>query len=128
MKVLLDTCTFIWLSVEPSLLSATARTLLAEPDTEVLLSPVSAWEISVKHAAKKLILTSPPEAWVPQMRKLHGINSLELNEEATLRNGQLPAIHRDPFDRLLICQAITHGLTVATPDPLIRQYPVRTVW
>ncbi len=128
MRVLLDTCTFIWLSVEPSLLSATARTLLAEPETEVLLSPVSAGEISVKYAAKKLLLTSPPDEWVPHMRKLHGITSLELNEEATLRNGQLPAIHRDPFDRLLICQAITHGLTIATPDPLIRQYPIRTVW
>lgn len=62
------------------------------------------------------------------MRSRHGIEPLSLEEEAALMLPRLPELHKDPFDRMLVCQALTHQLTLLTPDALTRQYPVRTVW
>ena len=59
---------------------------------------------------------------------LHEIEALPLDEESALHLGRLPALHKDPFDRMLVCQAIAHGLVVLGPDPLIAQYPIRTLW
>ena len=61
-------------------------------------------------------------------REAHGIAPLPIDEESTLHLSRLPALHRDPFDRLLVSQAIVHGLTIVTPDPLVTQYPARTLW
>jgi PIN domain nuclease of toxin-antitoxin system len=76
----------------------------------------------------RLPLPEPPERFVPRERERHVIESLALDEESTLRLPRLPELHRDPFDRMLVCQAITHGLVLATPDPAIARYPVRTLW
>ena len=62
------------------------------------------------------------------MRDAHGIASLPIDEETALHLSRLPDLHRDPFDRLLVSQAIVHGLTIVTPDPLVAQYPARTLW
>jgi PIN domain nuclease of toxin-antitoxin system len=62
------------------------------------------------------------------MRRRHGIEALPLDEESTLQVALLPGLHRDPFDRMLVCHAIVHGLTLLTPDERVRQYPVRTAW
>lgn len=128
MRLLLDTCAFLWITSDAPELSPTARGLFADPDNEVLLSAVSAWEIAVKHALGKLPLPDPPALFVPAMREQHLMLPLPLEEHATLVLASLPSHHRDPFDRMLVCQALAHGLTLLTPDPLIRQYPVPTVW
>jgi PIN domain nuclease of toxin-antitoxin system len=60
-------------------------------------------------------------------RRLRSIAALP-DEDAAFQLARLPRLHRDPFDRMLICQAISHGLTIVTPDPLIRQYPIRVMW
>jgi PIN domain nuclease of toxin-antitoxin system len=65
---------------------------------------------------------------VPALRSGHGITSLPLDEESALHLTRLPALHRDPFDRMLVCQALAGGMVLLTPDPLITQYPVRTIW
>jgi PIN domain nuclease of toxin-antitoxin system len=65
---------------------------------------------------------------VPLQRKQHGIDPLQLDEEAALHLSRLPLLHKDPFDRMLICQAVVHDLVILTPDELIHQYPVRTLW
>lgn len=70
----------------------------------------------------------PPEDYVPQQRRLHRVDALPISEESTLQVGKLPDLHRDPFDRLIVAQAIVGGLTVVTPDRLIRNYPVPTLW
>jgi PIN domain nuclease of toxin-antitoxin system len=62
------------------------------------------------------------------MREAHGIASLPIDEESALHVARLPAIHRDPFDRMIVSQAIVHGLTILTPDALVIQYPGRTTW
>ncbi len=128
MKVLLDTCTALWLAVDSSELSDRAKTLFEAPANEVYLSTVSTWEISLKYSIGKLPLPSSPDAFIPSLRQRGRMESLPLSEEATLQLFRLPELHRDPFDRMLICQAITGGMTLLTPDQEIRRYPVSTAW
>lgn len=128
MKLLLDTCTFLWLATDAPELSGTARELFENPANDTFLSSVSSWEIAVKNSLGALPLPEPPEIFVPQTREQMGIESLALEEEATLYLARLPKVHRDPFDRMLICQALCHGMALLTPDSHILQYPVRTVW
>jgi PIN domain nuclease of toxin-antitoxin system len=127
MKLLLDTCTFLWLVGGESLSEAAAR-VVREPSNEVLLSAASAWEIMVKYSNGQLPLPEPPERLIPAERRLRGIAALPFDEDASFHLARLPRLHRDPFDRMLICQAIAHGVAIITPDPLILQYPVRTIW
>jgi PIN domain nuclease of toxin-antitoxin system len=127
-KLLLDTCTFLWSIEGGAALSDEVRRALADPSNAVHLSSVSAWEIGVKHALGRLPLPEPPERYVPAQRRVRGIDPLPLDEEAALCLHRLPDLHRDPFDRMLICQALTGGLTLVTPDPEISRYPVPTLW
>ena len=128
MRILLDTVTFLWAVTDAPDLSDDARELFVDPGNEIYLSAVSTWEIAVKHSLGKLPLPEPPERLVPAQRKQHGIEPLSLDEEAVLHLARLPLLHKDPFDRMLVCQAIVHGLVMLTPDKLVNQYPVRTMW
>ena len=128
MRILLDTVTFLWAVTDAPDLSDDARELFVDPGNEIYLSSVSTWEIAVKHSLGKLPLPEPPERFVPAQRKQHGIEPLSLDEEAVLHLARLPALHKDPFDRMLVCQAMVHGLVMLTPDKLVNQYPVRTMW
>jgi PIN domain nuclease of toxin-antitoxin system len=128
MRLLLDTCTFLWIVGGDPALSPGAREAFVAPESEVFLSAASAWEIAVKHRLGKLPLPARPEAFVPAQRSAHGIEPLPVDEEAALHVAKLPDLHRDPFDRMLVAQAIVGGLVLVTPDEPIRQYPVRTLW
>lgn len=128
MKVLLDTCTFLWIGMGSPELSGVARETFESPENEVFLSPVSAWEIAVKAALGRLQLPAAPQRYIPRLRAQHGIEPLPLLEEAVLHVSRLPDLHRDPFDRMLVCQAIVHGLVILTPDEGISQYPAPTLW
>jgi PIN domain nuclease of toxin-antitoxin system len=127
-KCLLDTCTFLWIIAGAKDLSAEASQIFANPANEVFLSAVSIWELSVKHALGKLPLPGTLDRFIVEQRERHGIAALPLSEQAVLHLHKLPLLHRDPFDRMLICQAIEHDCVLLTPDPLIAQYPVRTRW
>ena len=126
MKLLLDTCTFLWLITDDHALSNKARDLFTDPGNEAYLSTVSLWEILVKVDLGKLSLPQAPERFLPEQRERHGVATLPLEEHAVFYLPRLPAFHRDPFDRMLMCQAIHHELTVLTPDPLITQYAMKT--
>jgi PIN domain nuclease of toxin-antitoxin system len=129
MNLLLDTCTFLWVALDPSKLSTTAVQLFKDPSNTVYLSAVSAWEISVKHGLGQISLRQSPAQFIPDQRARHVIDPLALTEDAVILVETLPKIHRDPFDRMLICQALAHDLAIITPDRSIRQYPtVRTEW
>ncbi|MEZ5451345.1 MAG: type II toxin-antitoxin system VapC family toxin [Thiothrix sp.] len=128
MRLLLDTCTFLWLISDDDSLSQSARELFQNPQNEVFLSVVSVWEITVKYQLGKLPLPQHPRHYIPQQRTMHHIESLSLHEEAIQHLANLPENHRDPFDRMLICQAVEEGLVLLTPDPLIQQYPVKVIW
>jgi PIN domain nuclease of toxin-antitoxin system len=127
-RLLLDTCTFLWIVGGDAALSTRVREAFVDPENEVFLSAASAWEIAVKHRLGRLPLPAPPDEFVPAQRAAHGIEALAVEEEAALHVAKLPDLHRDPFDRMLIAQAMVGGLVLATPDDPIRQYPVRTLW
>lgn len=128
MKLLLDTCTLLWVSEGSSRLSEHCRTLFADPDHEVMLSVVSTWEILVHHGLGRITLPDRPELFLRSVAERYYVQILPLALEAVLQLPKLPKLHRDPFDRMLICQAIAHGMTIVTPDPVIHRYPVAATW
>ena len=128
MRILLDTCTYLWMLQDSPSLSSTARELLVRPGIEVYLSAVSLWEVLVKHGLGGLALTEPPEAFLRSTITRYNLTPLALDNESVWQLTRLPKHHRDPFDRMLVCQAIAKGLTIVTPDEQIHRYPVVTIW
>ena len=128
MEILLDTCTFLWIITDDTRLTQKARTAFSNTENRVYLSAVSAWEIAVKNSLGKLPLPEDPLIYIPRKREEHKISRLDIREDAALHLNKLPLIHKDPFDRILICQSIVSGLTILTPDPLIHRYPVKYLW
>ena len=128
MRCLLDTCTFLWIIAGSRELSPTAANLFVDPTHEMLLSVVSVWEISVKHSLGKLALPTPLDRFISTQRELHGISALPLDERAVFHLHKLPSLHRDPFDRVLVGQAMVEGLTLVTHDDIFDNYAgVRTL-
>lgn len=128
MNLLLDTCVFLWLTDHTEALSPRAREALEEGANTLIFSQVSALEIQLKFTKGKLALALPPETFIREAMERHGVTFLPLTNEAIWTLGKLPPLHPDPFDRLLIAQAIAEGLILATPDQKIHRYPVRTLW
>jgi PIN domain nuclease of toxin-antitoxin system len=124
MKLLVDTHIYLWFIDGDRRLPFDIAEEIRNEDNDVFLSVASVWEIIVKYKIGKLPLPDAPEVLIPAQRELHGISSLPLDEAAVKRLAQLPPIHNDPFDRMLICQALEHGLTLVTLDTEIRKYTV----
>ncbi|HEV2764271.1 MAG TPA: type II toxin-antitoxin system VapC family toxin [Pyrinomonadaceae bacterium] len=124
MRLLLDTHVFLWYISADKKLSEAVRDAVRDPANEVYLSVVSLWEAMIKHQLGKLPLPRPPGDYLPAQRTRHGISSLALDEASVTQLARLPAIHRDPFDRMLISQALEHGLTLVTVDDVFRSYSV----
>jgi len=124
MKLLLDTHIFLWFISGDSRLPAGFRDSICDPDNTVFLSVVSLWEAIIKFQLGKLPLPEPPEIYLLKQRERHLITSLPVDESSVAELARLPSLHRDPFDRLLICQAIRHGLMILTVDQAIQAYPV----
>lgn len=128
MKLLLDTCTLLWLTLDADELSDTARELLVAPSSELVVSSASVWELAMKHALGRVHFDRPLDEWAADVREEYGLASLAIDDESALHLLRLPALHRDPFDRILVAQALVHGLAILTPDRAIRDYPARTIW
>lgn len=109
-------------------LSATARSHCRDPENEVFLSALSAWEIAVKYRLGRLPLPEPPQRYVASRREWLELEALVFDEAAAAHDALLPAHHRDPFDRGLVSQAILNGLTIVTPDAQIARYPAPVLW
>jgi len=116
------------LLAESRRLSDLARSLISDEGNEVSLSTVSEWEIALKSRLGRLSLPEPVDRYLPRRREQLDLDILELDEDAALCEARLPVLHKDPFDRMLVCQAVVHGYTILTPDPMIAQYAVRVVW
>ena len=127
MKLLLDTHVFLWFIAGDARLSPSATANIVNPANAVFLSAASVWEAVIKFQLGKLPLPQAPEIYLPQQRRNHRILSLEIDEATIAFLPKLPALHRDPFDRILICQALQHGLTLVTVDAAIQAYPVPTM-
>jgi len=127
-KLLLDTCTLIWLSSDPAKLSKLAKKTLAMPEHQLALSEVSIMEICFKATAGKLVFPDPPSIWVERQIESWQLDVVPLGRSVMYRAGELALHHRDPFDRLLIASAIEGRATVVSPDPALRAYPVSVLW
>ena len=125
--LLVDTCTFIWLVSDAARLSAEAAAAL-EAESDIALSDASIWEVCLKWQVRKIELPSPPRTWVSEQARLWRLARLAIEPDHLYRVVELPELHRDPFDRLLVAQAIASGAKIVTPDPAIHQYPVAVVW
>ena len=124
MRLLLDTHTFLWyITDDPRLPVACAEAIRAESN-EVFLSVVSVWEALAKHQLGKLPLPSPADEYLRHRREEHDVASLSFDEPSLSHLLHLPLHHRDPFDRMLICQALQHDLQVVTSDALFAKYPI----
>jgi len=124
MKLLLDTHIFLWYITADLRLPTLFRDEIREPKNEVFLSIASLWEVIIKYNLGKLPLPDSPEIYIPNERRQHQIKSLSLHENAVKELVNLPALHRDPFDRILICQALANNLTIVTVDTQIQNYNV----
>lgn len=122
MKLLLDTHVFLWYITANPKLPEAYKSSIQNPNNEVYLSVASIWESVIKSQLGKLPLPEPPAEYLPRQRQAHGISSLAVTEEVMTPLSMLPPLHRDPFDRLIVAQAIHHGLLVATVDPEMMAY------
>ena len=128
MKILIDTSCWLWSLTEPEHLNKEARDLLSDPSQVLFLSAASSWEIAIKVALKKLFLPEPPDKFIPRRMAALDILGLPIEHAHALRVFGLPVHHRDPFDRILIAQAQTEGLTILTADRVFAAYDVATLW
>lgn len=124
MRLLLDTHVFLWfISADPRI-QPTHRDAIRDLDNEVYLSVVSLWEATIKHQLGKLPLPESPARYLPHQRQVHQIMPLPLDEASVMQLPKLPDLHRDPFDRMLVCQALAHELMLVTVDNALLNYPV----
>ncbi len=128
MQLLLDTCAFVWLVSAPDRLSPRVAEAVDTTDAQLSLSDASVWEICLKWQTGKLRLPDPPRSWVEKQCKLWELTPAPIERTDLYRVSELPEHHRDPFDRLIVAQAIERGFTIATPDAYIHRYPVSALW
>ena len=123
MRIILDTHIFLWLIDEDPRLTEDKVQIIINPKNEVFLSVASVWECVIKYQIGKLQFSQSPEIYLPRQRSKHLIKSLEISENTIKQLVKLPMIHKDPFDRLIICQSLEWDLTIVTEDRAILNYP-----
>jgi PIN domain nuclease of toxin-antitoxin system len=128
MRLLLDTHTFIWAATGDARLSAAALSRLADPQNERFLSTISVYEMAIKIQLRKLDLKRPSKEFVEQTVRRAHIVELPVRTTHSIAILNLPPIHKDPFDRLIVATAIEEDLHLVTSDDLLRKYPVKTIW
>ena len=126
MKALLDTHIFLWANTEPERLGA-QRSLVADGAVGLIVSAASSWEIAIKYGLGRLTLPEEPRRYVPERLRRLGAEPLAIEHGHALMVAELPPLHRDPFDRLLVAQAKLLGVPIVTADPRIAQYQVQTL-
>lgn len=127
MRILLDTHVWLWLVGSPERIGQTARRELADRRNELYLSAASSWEIAIKVGLGRLELPAPPEEFVPPRLVRDNVLSLPVEHQHALRVANLPLHHKDPFDRLLVAQAMVERLVLYTADEQMLRYPAHCV-
>ena len=128
MELLLDTHAFLWWAIEPGKLSPDVLTKCQDSTTDLMLSVVSVWEIMIKVQLGKLVLPVPIQNLIATQQQVNRFRLLPVEMKHVLAVEGLPMFHKDPFDRLLIAQAISEGATIASIDHVFAQYPVGVLW
>ena len=128
MRILLDTHTFLWMIFGDERLNETVRTQIGSPQNEVLLSVATLWEIAIKTSLGKLELTIPFEKIIEEQLDMYAFQVLPISFTALVAVSTMPFHHRDPFDRLLVAQAIVEDVPIITRDSVFSSYPVKVLW
>jgi PIN domain nuclease of toxin-antitoxin system len=128
MRAILDTHTFLWWNTDDPQLSGVARRFISDGENELFLSAASTWEIAIKCARGRLLLPENPGEYVANRMAYYRIQSLPIQISHTLRIYELPDIHQDPFDRLLIAQSQMEDIPILTADKTISRYDVMIIW
>jgi PIN domain nuclease of toxin-antitoxin system len=128
MKLLVDTHAYIWWGLDPNKLSVRAAEALSKPENEIYVSVASLWEMVIKLQLGKLTLPVSVQVFATRLREENLVRTLPIMESHVYAHTTLSAIHRDPFDRMLIAQSLAEGLMLVTNDGHIRDYGIPTLW
>lgn len=128
MILLLDTHTFLWLHDEEAKLSERAHDALANPENDLRLSIISVWEIQIKLQSNKLKISGPVDQIIAQQQRVNDLILIDVGLIHAVNIINLPSVHKDPFDRMLISQAMVEDMTVVTADPKFAEYGVKVLW
>lgn len=128
MKLLLDTHVFLWWITDSKKLSDTARMFIANSANELFWSAASSWEVAIKFAIGRLPLPASPGDYLPAHFASAAVRALPVSDEHAYGVARLPPYHADPFDRILIAQAVHEDLAFLSADRTVRQYDVEVVW
>ena len=126
MRLLLDTHVFLWLQTDPERLGVHVG-LVEDPSTDLAVSAASSWEIAIKHQIGRLALPEAPDRYVPSRIRAIGAHAMPVEHAHALAVAALPALHRDPFDRLIVAQAKLEEMTILTADEAVARYPVASL-
>jgi PIN domain nuclease of toxin-antitoxin system len=127
-NLLLDTHTFLWFIAGSEKLTAAARELIEESANQPFLSAASLWEMAIKLSLGRLHLGRPFEDLIPEQIRLNGIQLLGIELEHVTPVTTLPFHHRDPFDRLIVAQAMAEQMPIVSADPAFDAYPIERLW
>ena len=127
MRVLIDTCVFLWMRMAPDRLAPDVRKMLVDRTNDVLFSAVSSWEIGIKFSIGRLDLPEPPAVFVPARIASSGLTPVAVEHSHALGVASLPMHHRDPFDRLLIAQATEMQVPIVTDDRNFDLYEIEVI-
>jgi PIN domain nuclease of toxin-antitoxin system len=128
MTLLLDTHAFLWFCQDDPLLSAAAKALIEDPANRKLVSVASCWEIAIKAGLGKLTLGEPSRTYIPAALSRTGFDLLPIALTHATAVESLPLHHRDPFDRLLVAQAMTEAVPIVSADAALDPYGIRRLW
>ena len=128
MRVLLDTHTFLWFITADPKLSSPAQQTLAAGSNQLLMSLASVWEIAIKVGTGRLPISASLDTFIPEQLRSNRIELLPIVMEHTFEVARLPLHHRDPFDRIIIAQAIREGMPLVSADEAFDAYPIHRIW
>lgn len=128
MQYLLDTHTFLWMAVSPEQLSKAVKDAVLKKNNRLYLSAASAWEVTLLWQLDRIVLPDQPQRFIPEAMQQMSIQPLPISFLTAISSAMLPLIHRDPFDRILIAEAVKENLTILTKDKKIAEYDVKTQW
>lgn len=121
--LLLDTCVLLWLASDHTKLSKNAIKLISKNAGTLFISSFTSFEIALKHKKKKLTLPASPKRWIPEILKHHGIIEIPVDSEIAVFSVNLPNVHNDPADRIIIATSMVKKIDILSPDSLIAKYP-----
>lgn len=128
MNLLLDSHVFLWLMNEPEKLPHKVLAMCESPENSLHLSAASVWELQIKQTLGKLTMQQPLKAILDEQQQINSLEVLPVKLNHLWRLSDLPRVHNDPFDRLLISQAIVEDMSLVSADQMFSSYPVKLFW